>query len=113
MIEPEIRASEVRVLLPDIRLERSECAAQTWVPSCLHTWETGELRSPDKVIGNKGRTDVDLRPCKGVSELRPSRISFVELWEAKIHRSVMEGEAVGCHNFSGCDQYRVFLTITE
>jgi hypothetical protein len=35
---------------------------------------------------------------------------FVGLWEAKIQRSVMEGEAVGCHNFSGCDQYRAFLT---
>ena len=32
MIEPEIRASEVHVLLPDIRLERSECTARTQVP---------------------------------------------------------------------------------
>jgi hypothetical protein len=30
-----------------------------------------------------------------VSEIRPSRMSFVGLWEAKIQRSVMEGEAVG------------------
>jgi hypothetical protein len=35
---------------------------------------------------------------------------FVGVWEAKIQRSAMEGEAVRCHNFSGCDQYRVFLT---
>jgi hypothetical protein len=32
MIEPEIRASEVHVLLPDIRLERSECTVRTQVP---------------------------------------------------------------------------------
>ena len=36
------------------------------VPSLLHIWEMRELRSPDKVIGNKGRTDLDQRPCTGV-----------------------------------------------
>ena len=35
--------------------------SRTQGPCCLHTWEIGELRSPDKVIGNKGRTDVDRR----------------------------------------------------
>jgi hypothetical protein len=51
MIEPEIRASEVRVLLPVIRLERSECTARTWVPSLLHIWEMRELKSPDTAGG--------------------------------------------------------------
>ena len=39
MIEPDFGACEVRFLLPDIRLERSECTARTWVPSLLHIWE--------------------------------------------------------------------------
>jgi hypothetical protein len=49
-----------------------------------------------------------------VSKIRPSRMSFVGLWEAKIQRSVMEGEAVGVIILADVinDQYRVFLTTT-
>lgn len=35
MAEPDFGACEVRFLLPDIRLERSECTARTGVPSLI------------------------------------------------------------------------------
>ena len=53
MIEPEIRASEVRVLLPDIRLERSECTARTQVPFSSSYLGTRELRTLGTAIRNK------------------------------------------------------------
>ena len=66
--KPGVRvpASEVRscyLIFPSIEHVQRR---RTKGPSCLRTWETGELRSPDKVIGNKGRTDLDHLPCTGV-----------------------------------------------
>jgi hypothetical protein len=54
-------ACEVRVVTCDVPHDRTRAASRTQGPFCLHTWEIGELRSPDKAIGNKGRTYVDRR----------------------------------------------------
>jgi hypothetical protein len=70
MIEPEIRASEVHVLLPDIRLERSECTARTQVPFSFSYLGTRELRSLGTAIRNKTRNELTTRhvcvssPCQ-------------------------------------------------
>ena len=77
MIEPEIRASEVHVLLPDIRLERSECTARTGSPSSTsYVGDAGIRISRDgdsKQRGHEPRSQVMPR----VSGIRPSRLFFV------------------------------------
>ena len=63
MIEPDFGACEVRFLLPDIRLERSECTARTGSPSSTSYVGDAGINISDKVIGNKGGTNLDHRSC--------------------------------------------------
>jgi hypothetical protein len=60
-------------------------------PSCLRTWETGELRSPDKVIGNKRRNELTTRHAR-MSEVRPSDAAsdFSHSWEVGICPALSE-----------------------
>jgi hypothetical protein len=53
-------------LICGIHLDRIMKACSNEGPFSIRTWETGELRSPDKVIGNKRHTDLDHRSCPGV-----------------------------------------------
>ena len=55
----EFRASEVRVVTCDVPHDRTGAASRTQGPCCLHTWDIKKIGSPDKMIGNKLRTDVD------------------------------------------------------
>jgi hypothetical protein len=94
MTKPDFGACEVRFLLPDIRLERRHVQPER-SPFCTsYLGDTADLISRNGAGAlHHARTD-DTHHAR-VSELRPSRIYFVGLWEAKVQRSVMEGEAVG------------------
>jgi hypothetical protein len=50
-------------------------------------------------VGRGGLANQPLAACKRARDGLALEAHFL-----------MEGEAVGCHNFSGCDQYRAFLT---
>jgi hypothetical protein len=91
MIEPDFGASEVRFLIPDIRLERCECTARTG--GGVSTSYLGDAGIKTSGYGDtkqrRHKQTCDHTPIS-VSGIRPSRLFFVaQLVVVKMSRSRM------------------------